>query len=54
MIMRLNLLLLLLTLLTSYSCVKSIGYANYGDDINIDLRYFEKIDDNFEIKNISC
>ena len=53
MIMRLNLLLILLTLLTSYSCVKSIGYVNYGDDINIDLRYFEKIDDNFEIKNIS-
>jgi len=53
MIMRVKLLVLLLTLLTSYSCVKSIGYVNYGDDINIDLRYFEKIDDNFEIKNVS-
>ena len=53
MIMRAKLLVLLLTLLTSYSCVKSIGYVNYGDDINIDLRYFEKIDDNFEIKNVS-
>ncbi len=51
--MRVKLLVLLLTLLTSYSCVKSIGYVNYGDDINIDLRYFEKIDDNFEIKNVS-
>ena len=53
MIMRVKWLVLLLTLLTSYSCVKSIGYVNYGDDINIDLRYFEKIDDNFEIKNVS-
>ena len=53
MIMRVKLLVLLLTLLTSYSCVKSIGYVNYGDDINIDLPYFEKIDDNFEIKNVS-
>ena len=51
--MKLNLLVVFLTLLTSYSCDKSITYVNYGDDINMDFSYSENIQDNFEISNIS-
>ena len=51
--MKLNLLVVFLTLLTSYSCDKSITYVNYGDDINMDFSYSEKIQDNFDITNIS-
>ena len=51
--MKLNFLLVFLTLLTSYSCDKSITYLNYGDDIDIELSYSENIEDNFEITNIS-
>ena len=51
--MKLNLLAIFFTLLTTYSCDKSITYVNYGDDINIDLSYPEKIDDNFGTTNIS-
>ena len=51
--MKLNFLVVFLTLLTSYSCDKSITYVNYGDDINMDFSYSEKIQDNFEISNIS-
>ena len=51
--MKLNFFAFFLTLLTIYSCDKSISYVNYGDDINLDLSYSEKIDDNFEITNIS-
>ena len=42
-----------MTLLTSYSCDKSITYLSYGDDIDIELSYSETIEDNFEITNIS-
>ena len=51
--MKLNYLVVFLSLLTSYSCDKSITYVNYGDDINMDFSYSEKIQDNFEITNIS-
>ena len=51
--MKLNFFVFFLTLLTIYSCDKSTSYVNYGDDINLDLSYYEKIDDNFEITNIS-
>jgi len=51
--MKLNFFTFFLTLLTIYSCDKSTSYVNYGDDINLDITYFEKIDDNFEITNIS-
>ena len=51
--MKLNFLLVFLTLLTSYSCDKCITYLNYGDDIDIELSYSENIEDNFEITNIS-
>ena len=50
--MKLNFLVVFLTLLTSYSCDKSITYVNYGDDIDIELSYSENIKDNFEITNI--
>ena len=51
--MKLNFLVVFLTLLTSYSCDKSITYVNYGDDIDIELSYSENIENNFEITNIS-
>ena len=51
--MKLNFFAFFLTLLTIYSCDKSTSYVNYGDDINYDLTYSEKIDDNFEATNIS-
>ena len=51
--MKLNFLLIFLSLLTSYSCNDSVTYVNYGDDINIELSYSEKIDNNFELNNIS-
>ena len=51
--MKLNFLLFFLSLLTSYSCNDSVTYVNYGDDINIELSYSEKIDNNFELNNIS-
>ena len=51
--MKLNFLLIFLSLLTSYSCNESVTYVNYGDDINIELSYSEKIDNNFELNNIS-
>lgn len=50
--MKLNFFVVFLTLLTSYSCDESITYVNYGDDINIDLSFYEKIEDNFEITNV--
>ena len=51
--MKLNFLLIFLSLLTSYSCNDSVTYVNYGDDINIELSESEKIDNNFELNNIS-
>ena len=51
--MKPNFLVVFLTLLTSYSCDKSITYVNYGDDIDLELSYSENIEDNFEITNIS-
>ena len=51
--MKLNFLVVFLTLLTSYSCDKNITYVNFGDAINMDFSYSEKIQDNFEITNIS-
>ena len=51
--MKLNFLLIFLSLLTSYSCNDSVTYVNYGDDINFELNYSEKIDNNFELNNLS-
>ena len=51
--MRINILSIFFTLLTTYSCDQKIQYINYGDDINVDLSYSENIEDNFEKTNIS-
>ncbi|MAU31179.1 MAG: DUF4920 domain-containing protein [Flavobacteriaceae bacterium] len=51
--MKLNFLLTFLTLLTSYSCSERVTYINYGDDINIDLSFSEKIDNNFDLEYLS-
>ena len=51
--MKLNFFAFLLTLLTIFSCGETITYTNYGDDINIDLTYYEKIENDFEITNFS-
>ena len=51
--MKLNLLLIFLTLLTSYSCNEKTTYINYGEDINSQISYFESIENDFEITNIT-
>lgn len=51
--MKLNLLLLFLTLLTSYSCSKPSTYINYGNEIDTSLKFHGNIDNNFDLKNIS-
>ena len=51
--MKLNLLLLFLALLTSYSCSKPSTYINYGNEIDTSLKFHGNIDNNFDLKNIS-
>lgn len=51
--MKLNLLLLFLTLLTSYSCSKPSTYINYGNEFDTSLKFHGNIDNNFDLKNIS-
>ena len=42
--MRVNILSIFFTLLTTYSCNQKTQYINYGDDINPSLVFYEKID----------
>jgi len=51
--MKFNFLLVFLTLLTSYSCNEKTTYINYGEDINSQISYFESIENDFEITNIT-
>ena len=51
--MKHNFLLVFLSLLTSYSCNDTVTYINYGEDIKIESTYSEKIDNNFDLNNIS-
>ena len=51
--MKFNFLLVFLTLLTSYSCNEKTNYINYGEDINSQISYFESIENDFEITDIS-
>tara|TARA_B110000003_G_scaffold207782_1_gene206686 strand:- start:369 stop:812 length:444 start_codon:yes stop_codon:yes gene_type:complete len=51
--MKFNFILVFLTLLTSYSCNEKTTYINYGEDINSQTGYFESIENDFEITNIS-
>tara|TARA_B100001939_G_scaffold172312_1_gene148510 strand:+ start:9254 stop:9697 length:444 start_codon:yes stop_codon:yes gene_type:complete len=51
--MKLNLLLLFFTLLTSYSCSKPSTYIKYGNEIDTSLKFHVNIDNNFDLKNIS-
>ena len=51
--MRINILLFFLTLLTTFSCNQKTQYINYGDNINPSLVFYEKIDDNYDLTNIS-
>ena len=51
--MRISILSIFFTLLTTYSCNQKTQYINYGDDINPSLVFFEKIDNNYDLKNIS-
>ena len=51
--MRVNILSIFFTLLTTYSCNQKIQYINYGADINPSLVFFEKIDNNYDLNNVS-
>ena len=51
--MKHNFLLVFLSLLTSYSCNDTVTYINYGVDIKIESTYSEKIENNFDLNNIS-
>lgn len=51
--MKHNFLLVFLSLLTSYSCNDTVTYINYGEDIKIESTYSEKIENNFDLNNIS-
>lgn len=51
--MRINILSIFFTLLTTYSCNQKTQYINYGDNINPSLVFYEKIDDNYDLTNIS-
>ena len=51
--MRISILLIFFTLLTTYSCNQKTQYINYGDDINPSLVFYEKIDNNYDLNNIS-
>ena len=51
--MRITILSIFFTLLTTYSFNQKTLYTNYGDDINPSLAFHEKIDNNYDLKNIS-
>jgi hypothetical protein len=51
--MRISILSIFFTLLTTYSCNQKTQYINYGDDINPSLVFYEKIDNNYDLNNIS-
>ena len=51
--MRVNILSIFFTLSTIYSCNQETQYINYGADINPSLVFFDKIDNNYDINNIS-
>ena len=50
--MKHNFLLVFLSLLTSYSCNDTVTYMNYGEDIEFESTYSEKIENNFDLNNI--
>ena len=51
--MRINILSIFFTLLTTYSCNQKIQYINYGDNIDSSQVFHEKIDNNYDLNNIS-
>ena len=51
--MRVNILSIFFTLLTTYSCNQKTHYINYGANINPRLEFFNKIDNNYDLNNIS-
>ena len=51
--MRISILSIFFTLLTTYSCNQKIQYINYGDNIDSSQLFHEKIDNNYDLNNIS-
>ena len=51
--MRVNILSIFFTLLTTYSCDQKNQYINYGADINPSMLFYDKIDNNYDLNNIS-
>ena len=51
--MRINILSIFFTLLTTYSCNQKIQYINYGADIDPSILFYDKIDNKYDLNNIS-
>lgn len=50
--MKIKFLLSFFTLLTIFSCTQEV-FISYGEDINGDAQFYDTIDDNLDISNIS-
>ena len=50
--MKIKLLLSFFTLLTIFSCTQGV-FISYGEDINGDAQFYDTIDDNLDISNVS-
>ena len=50
--MKIKFLLSFFTLLTIFSCTQGV-FISYGEDINGDAQFYDTIDDNLDISNIS-
>ena len=50
--MKIKFLLSFFTLLTIFSCTQEV-FVGYGEDINSDVKFYDTIDDNLDIINIS-
>ena len=50
--MKIKFLLSFSTLLTIFSCTQEV-FVGYGEDINSDVKFYDTIDDNLDISNVS-
>tara|TARA_B100001758_G_scaffold74803_1_gene63149 strand:- start:3127 stop:3567 length:441 start_codon:yes stop_codon:yes gene_type:complete len=50
--MKIKLLLSFFTLLTIFSCTQEV-FVGYGEDINSDVKFYDTIDDNLDVSNVS-
>jgi len=50
--MKIKFLLSFFTLLTIFSCTQEV-FVGYGEDINSDVKFYDTIDDNLDVSNVS-